>query len=483
MSLDFPHRENGAVEKMVRVSGEGRRLESLEGGSSPSARMAAELLKRVGKPLKCKGDDWYLYEEGKWFMVEEGKDAFLNLAWEVQNPGNRNPRRTNDILAAIKACHQIKLGEKFYGAINNGYEKGSYLLNFTNCVLRIDRNTGEILEQREHKSEDMFTYSLGKYVDVDCSFFKKILRQILPRISDRKLFLDFCASALLPDSRFEVALFCIGGGANGKSVITDAVVKAIGEEVCSHLTLHQICANERKHMWRLQHKLLNVATETDTAMITNTSLFKTLVSGESFETEKLYQVAGFTMQSFCKLCFLMNDTPKIRRASEADQRRIRFLYFSNHFREEDRDLQLRDKLVSERDGILSNLVNRLSHLCLMDEMSHGSLVSRRVENNFQGISDIVAMFYRQCLEITPYDTSRKSAISKSNLYNVFCKFCKGQGQDLTLGNSQFYRISKKLHPEIDWDHPIDRGKMGRGYCARGVRFTDAGNRLFDMLLY
>jgi P4 family phage/plasmid primase-like protien len=462
-----------------RIDIKRKHMAEIEGGGSLSARLAAEMLKRIGKPLRCKGDDWFTYEQGKWSRVEGDRDAYMNLALQVQGIGDRNYRKTIELLGFLKALCQLKVGEKFYGTINNGYEKGTYLLNFSNVTLKIERETGRIVQQLDHNPDYMFTLSLGKYVDVNCNFFLKILRQILPLKSDRRLFLNFAASSLLPDSRFEVALFCVGNGANGKSVITEALVNALGKSLCTSLTLHQICRNERKHMWRLENKLLNVATETDSSAIRNTSLFKSLISGEDFETEKLYEKEGFSMKTTCKFCFLMNDIPRFQHASEGDMRRIRMLFFPQHFEGDNRDNLLRDKLRAEADGILSYLVDRLPSLCLQDEIAQGSFTSKKVEMNFRGSSDIVDTFYRQCLEFTPYVNSRRGVILKFNLYDTFCKYCKKHNHQNMLGNSQFFKVSRRLYPEVDWDHTLDRGNYGRGACARGLRFSDYGYTLFS----
>jgi phage/plasmid-associated DNA primase len=274
----------------------------------------------------------------------------------------------------------------------------------------------------------------------------------------------------------------VGTGANGKSVITEALSNAIGEEVCSALSLHQICGNERKHIHRLPYKLLNVATETDTSTISNTSVFKNVVSGEVFETEILYQKAGFKTQTNVKLCFLMNNLPRLKHGTEGDLRRIRVLHFSNRFSGEDRDSMLRQKLRAERGGILAYLIRRLPRVCLLEELPYGSFESQKMLSTFAGNTDIILTFFAQCAEIAPYGNSkrdpRRKIISKQNLYNVFCRFCRRNDQGVRLGNSQFFKIARQLYPQLDWDHNIDHGKLGRGACVRGLRFSEYGYELF-----
>lgn len=461
-----------------RIDFKRKPLAQAEGGGSLSARLTHELLKKIGRPIKCMGEDWYVYDGVRW--VQRKREVYKPLALEVQELNSRNHRRTIDILNFLEDQRQLREGEEFCGAINNN-GKDSYLLNFVNGTLEIDRVTGEMMQNRKHDPGDMFTLVLGRYDDIPCDFFRQILRQILPSKEDRRLLLDFFASALMPDSRFEVALFCVGNGANGKSVITEALANAIGSEVCSALTLHQICGNERKHMYRLAHKLINVATETDTSAIANTSLFKSVVSGETFETEMLYRKAGFEMQTNVKNCFLMNYLPPIKHGGEGDMRRIRTLYFANRFTEDGRDIWLRRKLQAERGGILALLVNRLPRLAELNELTKGSTTSQHLWETFCNNTDIIYSFFRNCVIFMGGSRSTK-CVSKDNLYKIFRKYCKENDRNLVPIDSQFFKVAKSLFPEFNFNYrKFLRGTSPGIYvnCVAGITLNERGYSLLN----
>lgn len=466
--IDFsnPTRKRRNGKRHIRLDKKRRARAEKAGGASESARMLVEIENRIGKPIKVKGKDWFLYSGGKWKLVDGGKDPYRSIAWDVQNLANRNVRRTEELLKSIECTRQMKEGEKFYGAINDS-DRENFLLNFSNCVLKIDRRSGEIVESLEPNPSFMFTSSLGNYVvDIDCEFFKNTLREILPRKADRALLLDFFTSALLPDSRFECALFCIGNGSNGKSVITEALAGAFGDEVRSATRLHEICHNNRKYVHRLDKKLINVATETDSEPITNDSIFKSIVSGEPFETEKIYKADSFVVQTVVKLCFLMNNAPIFRYGTNAENRRLRFIHFGQIFDEMKRDLRLSEKLTSERDGILSYLVRRLPKVCQLPEMSFGSFVSQRVYETFKTNNDMIGNFISQCVEICPYST-----VNRTNLFKVFCEFCRDKVGTVSMTYETFLRVLKRKLPQMGKTR-LRNGRQGRTYLATNIQLTD-----------
>jgi P4 family phage/plasmid primase-like protien len=451
----------------------------MEGGGSLSARLAFELEKRIGKAIKCRGSDWYAYNGIKWELVD--RNRYKPLALRVQEMNNRNPRRTLDVLNFLEYQKQLEEGEEFCGSLNNS-GKDSYLLNFINGTLEISRRTGKILGRREHKKEDMFTLSLGRYDDIPCDFFLKILRQVLPDKIDRILFLNFFATALMPDSRFELALFCVGSGANGKSITTEAIAQALGMDVVTALTLHQLCANDRKQMHRLPYKLLNVATETETHTITNTSIFKSITSGEIVETEKLYQMSGFEMQTFVKNCFLMNQLPNIKYGSEGDMRRIRPLYFGETFSGDARDPELRRKLRSEWPGILALLVNRLPQLWGLKELPQGGKTSYFMWKAFCRNTDIVRIFWNTCVRFHDRQGKRlwNGSLSKDNLYAVFQRYCRQNDRSVMPIKAQFFKISKGLFPDLDFDFKRYVGGNNYVNSVRGCTFTQEGFKILEV---
>jgi P4 family phage/plasmid primase-like protien len=461
----------------VRLTGNRAKKAEKGIGGGPTARLVSVFERLVGSPIKCRGKEWYLYNGIKWELQENGRDTFRNEAWKAQSIDNRNDVRARRILDSVEYVRQLARGEKFYGAIRWILGEQYYLVNFCNGVMKIDATTGVFCEKLiEHSPEYMFTASLGNYTSklYECPEFLYRLRDILDRKRDRDLLLDFFASALLPDSRFEVCLFCIGKGGNGKSILTETLAAAIGNDVSSALTFHQICANDRKHLYRLKEKLINVSTETENRMVTENSTFKRIVSGEAFETDKLY-ASGFKMQTNCKLCFLTNNLPEFKYGTQAENRRIRFIHFEKCYEGKAKDLLLKRRLSIELDGILSMLVRRLPRLCKLAEMGRGGILSRRQLKYFSDRNSIIESFFADCTEICSKSFSR----DRSTIYRCFERYCTSHEEDVRLTSSQFYRQLKKMHPELDMNYKLRNGRVSSSYGIKGITLTKLGRQLLE----
>lgn len=471
-----PRKRTPSGKKRIRI-GKAIKDKASKTGVSESARLAKELEDKIGKPIKVKANKWYVYSEGIWQLIEDGKESFITLALDIQDPVNRNVRRADDLIKYVQYKNTCKVGEQFYGALNHNVMNSYYLLNCLNCVLKLDRKLGTLIEILVHSPDYMFTASLGNYIEgADCERFKEVLKQILPIKEDRTLLLHWFATCLLPDSRFECALFCIGSGANGKSIVAETIASAIGDNVRSAVTLQQICANDRKHIHRLTSKLVNVSTETDFRLVAGSSLFKEIISGEKISTDMLYQ-DGKELTINTKLCFLSNHLPMFKYGTDAESRRIRIIHFLRRFNEETRNMLLKDELAAERVGILSMLIRRLSRVCAMDGMPFGSIASRRSYDSFKTNNDIVLTFLDSCTEICP----KQFSVDKLVLFNSFTSYCKLKELNRRLTYTQFYSQFRKIKPDVNINYRIRTGNAfgtnARSYAVKCIKLNDIGSEV------
>jgi len=456
----------------VRLSSSKKQADAESGGSA-YARLAVAFEKTIKKPIKVDGDDWYLWSGVRWELIGDGKVKFRRIAWDIQERSNKNETAVGKILRCVECRNQIGIDEKFVGALNNNVIKGSYLLNFPNCVLEIDSETGKIVSKRDHKPEYMFTATLGGSYYEEHEFgacyedFHKALVEILPMKADRILFLDYCTYALTPHSRYQCALFCIGPGGNGKSILADAISNAFGE--CrSTLTLQQICDNRGKYAQELRDKLINIGDEAEKVMIEDDANYKSIVCGETFNYAPIYK-KGTNFQTNCKLLQMSNHDPIFKHGTYANERRFRGIRFMRRFEGEARDLHLKEKLELQKDGIISYLVRRLVKLYAKTEMEQGSFISQKSLESWRLNNNIVDMFWRQCIE--KVDTS---FLARGTIYRVFQAYCAEKETSRFMGIDQFFRDVKKLYPEINTRVRIRHGGKARPVCCKGVAFSEYG---------
>ena len=122
--------------------------------------------------------------------------------------------------------------------------------------------------------------------------FMAVLDQCLPDKEDQRLLQLFCGNILLPNARFETALVCIGGAGTGKSTLAEAVGGALGQGVVMQSSLQQICSANGYHLPGLRHSLVNLGTELNATEMADSSVFKSLVSGEAIEAREIYGKPG-----------------------------------------------------------------------------------------------------------------------------------------------------------------------------------------------
>ena len=86
-------RSRGAtIGKQTRLTGKAKEVANKMGGGSVSARLADLLEKEIGKPVKVKDKEWYVYNGVIWELTEGGRGAYKSKALDIQDSSNRNVR-------------------------------------------------------------------------------------------------------------------------------------------------------------------------------------------------------------------------------------------------------------------------------------------------------------------------------------------------------------------------------------------------------
>jgi P4 family phage/plasmid primase-like protien len=351
---------------------------------------ARELLEIIG-PIRCVVDNWYRYIKGVWQQVQP--DLFLTDAWRLQNEP-RKVEASKKMLEAIRQQSQVA-DIDLYGAIK--YQKDNcYLINCANCVVRVNLENGQC-EGLEHSPDYMFTLQVSSnYLpEAKCPEFFRVLREVLPAKENRVLNLDFACSCLLPDCRFQCMLFCTGSGGNGKSTIWEAIAGCLGKDVVSRISYHDLCANNRKYVWKLEKMLLNLGTETVAKPIGENAIVKAITCGEAFDTDRMYGEC-FRMKTTCKLCQLTNHQTTYEAGSNAEVRRTRISHYGQTFEGGEINRGLETMLEAERDGIFNMLLRRLARVLKLSEIGFGDEASRDAYEQFRSRNNLVLEFIHKC---------------------------------------------------------------------------------------
>jgi putative DNA primase/helicase len=437
--LDQPKKTKVGVTRKVRITGKQKKEAERKSGGSAENRLATIVEGLVGKPIKIEGKDWHLYDNGIWRLVGE-EDQFLEDTWTAQALDNRNSRTSKLVIGALRCKHSLKRDEKFYGCIRpDPIDENCYLINCPSNVLRIDFASGKVIDKIGHDPKFMFTSSLAvDYNDkATCPKFLRIAEEILPDENDRELLYLFFAYCIFPSCRLETALFCIGSGGNGKSLLTNAIAAVFGKDNRLSITLKEICKKDRKQLIRLDKKLVNLSTEVEVDPIKDSATFKMLVSGEDIETDRLYR-GGLTINPGCKYCLLMNHMPEFGKGSDAEIRRTRIIHFPIKFIGDRRDPKLADKLISEKEGVLRLLIEHLPLITVMNYMPMGGTESKLAEEAFGVNNNPITAFVSKHLI---YTGSRGDFLFRPQVFDLYCKFAN----DNNLENRDIRSVMRDLY--------------------------------------
>jgi len=191
--------------------------------------------------------------------------------------------------------------------------------------------------------------------------FDQFLYEVFNGDSDsdekRVLVCELMGYTLLSSSRYEKFVLLIGPGANGKSVLMDAVAELVGfQNVCAVQPSQFESKFQRGH---LHNKLMNCVTELAQGAEIHDAQLKSIVSGEITTAEHKW-ASPFDFQPFATCWFGSNHMPHTRDFSDALFRRAVILPFNRVFSEPEQDKNLKDKLKAELPGILNHALDGIA---------------------------------------------------------------------------------------------------------------------------
>jgi P4 family phage/plasmid primase-like protien len=449
-------------EKKVRPNAKAATLETY----------AKEVMDDIG-PIRCQGDIWYRYENGVWLEIDQ--QQFYRAAWEIQNEP-RKVEASKKIIEAIRQQTQLVDGEQMYGAIRYIEGETHYLINCKNCVLQVSLENGSI-KTVNHDEKWMFAGQIASsyHADLGCPNFIQVLRKVLPAKANRVLLLDFATSCLLPDSRFQCMLFCTGSGGNGKSTIWEAIARCFGKDLVARINYHDICANNKKYIWRLNRMLLNLGTETQGKAVGENAVLKAIVCGEEFDSDRMYR-DSFRMKTTAKLAFLTNHPLRYEQASDADYRRTRIIHFGETFiGNEKASIELESMLRYEMDGLFSFIIRRISRVSFLRVLNFGDEVSQAAYNMFKTGNNPILEFYKKCLKNGEGCQVEKGVIW--DCYRNYAHIFNYQPYSKVHFFRKLYQINPSYAPEDSIKRPrrsIDGKRMD---VIVGCQLTDYGQEL------
>lgn len=311
-------------------------------------------------------------------------------------------------------------------------------LNLRNGTLVL-KGDGE-LQLREHRKEDLFTYTLSYVYDpqADCELWHRFLDRVLPEPESQQVLREFIAYCLMKDHRFEKMLMLYGDGLNGKSVTLEIIEYLLGSMNVSYLSLSDLTNDEVKRAG-IEGKKLNISHESGKDV--NPNALKQLTSGEPVLIKHLY-VDPRETSNYGKLIAAFNQLP-LAENTFGFFRRIIILPYEVTIPDNEIDRQLSAKLKMEISGILNWVLEALPLLLSRKAFTISAKCERSMER-YRMQSDSVKLFLKEnCAE-------SELPTKGSELFGGYRNYCYSSGLK-PIGKQRFFERLERLgyHRETD----------------------------------
>ncbi len=261
----------------------------------------------------------------------------------------------------------------------------------------------------ETKTPDFDNYLKTTFVDSEA----RHLPDLLPFVQ------EMLGYYLIPNALGTV-MFFVGSGANGKSVLADVILKMIGKEHSSAMTITDLTMG-RFSLPNLVGKFLNVCNEEESKYM-RSDRFKALVTGEFITAEKKYG-AHFQFRPHTKFLFCTNEMPTFDGMNFGLKRRVKILPFLRRFAVAERDLALPRKLEKELPGIFRFALDGAKRYQLKGRFTDNvKLLDDAMEELEKSSSS--SIYYVK----TFYEKSETEWIPSQDLYKAYRSWCEMNGK-------------------------------------------------------
>lgn len=227
---------------------------------------------------------------------------------------------------------------------------------FKNGVLRLIGNNEELRpEFVAHSPDFRHRYSIGVSYNgpTPAPAWEKFLNEVLDE-KDQILLHEFLGACLVEDAtRYQRAVMLVGFGRNGKSSLLDVVRQLVPPE--GQAALAPALWSRRFQATRLIAKAINICDEVPNARITESDIFKKIVTGGITESEYKGQDL-FSFKPTAGHLFAANELPKTSDNSDGFYRRWIIINMEKQIPKDKIDRHIDEKLKADVPGIISKSI-------------------------------------------------------------------------------------------------------------------------------
>ena len=386
--------------------------------------------------------EWRRYEDGIWPTVSETSvKAEISNVIETAKPEGIKP--TASILASVAELTRIKVFVP-----DERWDADADILVCKNGALRI--STGELTKhQPGHYATSAVPY------EYDPSARPMIWDYFLRNtaLTAAHFLQEFAGYALTTEMAHELAVWLFGPPGSGKSTFIAGLAAMLGHRA-GILGLADL-ERSRFTLADLPGKTLVVASEQPSSYLASTNTLNAIISGEPIQVERKYR-DPFTVIPRAKVCWAMNELPRVADANSGLFRRVKVVAFPR-LAEDERDPKIKHAIEQEGAGILNWALEGLWRL---KERGHFE-VPTGVEDatkQFRENNDVPTLFIDdRCVRGTDFE------IPAAKLYREYKYWCEENG----------HRPQSSTRVAADWQRlGFERKRTMSGTVYQGLRVID-----------
>jgi len=309
------------------------------------------------------------------------------------------------------------------------------VLAVENGYLHIDLEKQK-LELRTPEKGLGITYKLKCAFDenAEAPLFQRFLHSVLPDEKTRDFVQEYAGYTLLPDTRFQIGMWWLGNGSNGKSTLAE-ILAALHAKI-STLTLDNL---QGFHLASLIGASMVWVDETPKKI--DEQRLKTLISGGVVQIDRKFR-DPVNLKPVAKWIICGNDLPAISDQSHGFWRRFAIVDFPKAAKESEKDPLLPSKIIRhELSGVLNWVISGLLRLIQRGKFPEISQPMReRLESSQRETNNVLAWWQDERARFT---NDKQSYTKKNGVYFDYRMYASSTGT-LPVSEERFWSRLKQI---------------------------------------
>jgi len=279
------------------------------------------------------------------------------------------------------------------------------------------------------------------------------------------LLFEIIGYTLYPRYVFNKAILLTGAGNNGKTTFLKLLLKILGQNNVSAVSLKRIVEGDKFASIELYHKLANISSELFQFRVTNTDLFKKLTGEDYVEGQKKFKDPIYFV-NYAKLINATNELPIVKDQTYGFWRRWIVIEFPHQF-EHDPTFFDRTFTNEEIEGIIT--VSLLAFARVMQQRKFDfEDTSADIKEKWERASDSVYAYVKDLIESgrAEYDPKNGDLFTPvKEFYQAYVEWCEENDRKPEAQQT----VTRRLESRFRITKSQKRIKGERVWCYVGIR--------------